>query len=70
MYIASNSIPSLSQCLRISGRSSVKSLTVNPVKPAVWVDKTAEGRIAVSIPKAETTGNATVIEHCPKQDMS
>jgi hypothetical protein len=33
------------------------------VKPDVCVDKTAEGRTAVSIPKAETTGSATVIEH-------
>ena len=49
----------------MSGRSSVKSLNVYPEKPAVCVDNTAEGKIAVSIPKAEITGNATVMEHCP-----
>ena len=45
----------------MSGRSSVKSLNVYPEKPAVCVDKTAEGSTAVSIPKAEIIGNATVI---------
>jgi hypothetical protein len=34
------------------------------------VERTADGSIAVSIPKAETTGKATVIEHCPKHDTS
>ena len=38
------------------------------VNPAVWVDKTADGRIAVSIPNADIIGRATVIEHCPKQE--
>ena len=70
VYIAWKSIPSFSQCLRISGKSSVKSLTVKSVNPAVCVDNTADGRIAVSIPNAEIIGNATVIEHCPKQDIS
>ena len=32
-------------------------------KPAVWVDKTAEGKIAVSIPQADRIGSATVREH-------
>ena len=63
--MASKYISSFSQCFLISGRSSVKSLTVKSVKPAVCVDKTAEGSIAVSIPKAETIGSATVIEHWP-----
>ena len=49
----------------MAGRSSVKSLTVKSVNPDVCVDKTAEGNIAVSIPNAEITGSATVIEHCP-----
>ena len=63
--MASKDIPSFSQCFLISGRSSVKSLTVKSVKPEVCVDRTAEGSTAVSIPKAEITGSATVIEHCP-----
>jgi len=36
----------------------------------VWVDKTAVGRTAVSIPMAESTGRATVREHFPTQEIS
>ncbi|MBQ5820269.1 MAG: bifunctional 5,10-methylene-tetrahydrofolate dehydrogenase/5,10-methylene-tetrahydrofolate cyclohydrolase [Clostridia bacterium] len=39
-------------------------ITGDMVRPGV-VDKTAEGNIAVSIPNADITGSATVIEHCP-----
>ena len=49
----------------MSGKSSVKSLTVYSEKPDVCVDRTADGRTAVSIPKAEMIGSATVIEHWP-----
>jgi len=35
------------------------------VNPEVCVDRTADGSTAVSIPNAEMTGSATVIEHCP-----
>ena len=54
----------------MDGKSSVRSLTVKSVKPDVCVERTAEGRIAVSIPNAEIIGSATVIEHCPKHEMS
>lgn len=63
--MASKYIPSFSQCSRIAGRSSVKSLQVYPEKPEVCVDRTADGRTAVSIPNADMIGSATVIEHCP-----
>ena len=33
-------------------------------------NETELGKIAVSIPQAEMTGNATVSEHCPTQEMS
>jgi len=41
-----------------------------PVKPAVWVESTAEGRMQVSSPQALRMGRATVREHCPTQEMS
>ena len=41
-----------------------------PEKPPVWVDSTAVGMPAHSMPAAEIIGNATVSEHLPKQDIS
>ena len=38
--------------------------------PPVWLDNTAEGRIAVSRPHADMIGSATVREHWPTQDIS
>ena len=54
----------------MAGMSSVRSRTVKPVKPAVCVESTAEGRIQVSSPAAERIGSATVSEHWPTQEMS
>ena len=66
----SNLMPSFCQCWLIDGISSVKSRNVKPLKPAVWVDKTAEGNMQVSTPQAEMIGKATVNEHWPTQEMS
>ena len=38
--------------------------------PPVWFESTAQGRMAHSTPQAETSGSATVVEHCPTQEMS
>jgi hypothetical protein len=54
----------------MAGISSVKSRKVKPVKPAVWVDRTAEGRMQVSTPQADKIGSATVKEHWPTQEIS
>ena len=61
--MASNRIPSFTQCSLILGISSVKSRKVYPVNPAVWVERTAEGNTHVSNPHAEIIGSATVSEH-------
>ena len=61
---------SLRQCAATAGMSSVRSRTVKPVKPAVCVESTAEGRMQVSAPAAERIGSATVSEHWPTQEMS
>jgi hypothetical protein len=61
--MAENLMFSFTQWSRIAGMSSVKSRTVKPVKPAVWVESTAEGKMAVSMPHAERIGSATVREH-------
>ena len=45
--------------------SSVRSRKVQPALNAVWVDNTAVGMTAVSMPHAEMIGSATVSEHCP-----
>ena len=50
--------------------SSVRSQTSTSVKPPVWVDRTADGSMAVSIPQADIIGSATVREQLPKQDIS
>ena len=54
----------------IAGMSSDRSRKVNPEKPAVWFERTADGRIQVSVPDADRIGNATVREHCPTHEMS
>jgi hypothetical protein len=36
----------------------------------VWVERTAVGRITVSDPNADITGNAMVSEHFPRQEIS
>jgi hypothetical protein len=54
----------------MEGISSLRSRKVKPVNPPVCVDKTEVGIIAHSIPIAEIRGNATVMEHFPKQEIS
>ncbi len=49
--------------------SSVKSLDVKFLN-IVWVDSTAVGIIAVSMPKADIIGSATVSEHFPTHEIS
>ena len=49
----------------ILGISSVRSWTVKLLKPPVCVLSMPDGSIAVSMPYAESTGSATVREHCP-----
>jgi hypothetical protein len=34
------------------------------------VESIADGIIAVSTPQAQRIGNATVVEHCPKHEIS
>ena len=70
MIVFSNLIFSFCQCSRIAGISSVRSLKVKSLKPAVWVESIAEGSMQVSIPQADRMGSATVIEHCPTQEIS
>ena len=70
VYRLSKKIPSFAQWAAIPSMSSVKSRKVNPEKPAVWVERMAEGKMMVSIPHADKMGSATVKEHCPTQEMS
>ena len=63
-------MPSFFQCSLMAGKSSVRSRNVYPLNPPVCVERTADGRTAVSIPIADRIGRATVSEHCPTQDMS
>ena len=58
------------QCFSISGISEVRSRNVNPEKPAVCVERIADGIMPVSTPQADIIGNATVSEHCPTHEMS
>ncbi|MBQ6842429.1 MAG: ABC transporter permease, partial [Firmicutes bacterium] len=69
-HLAPNFIPSLIQCFSIAGKSSVRSLKVYPLNPAVCAESTAEGSMQVSIPHADSIGSATVREHCPTHDIS
>ena len=62
--------PAFSQWAAILGISSERSLTVKSVNPIVWVERTADGRIAVSSPQADKIGSATVNEHWPTQEIS
>ena len=68
--MASNLIPRDDQWAPMGLMSPVRSLNVNPVKPPVWVDRTAVGSTAHSTPAAEIMGKATVREHFPTQEMS
>ncbi len=54
----------------IGKMSSVRSLYVKFSKPPVWVESTAVGITAVSIPAAEIMGSAAVSEHFPIQEIS
>ena len=65
-----NSIEYFFQCSAIFGISSLKSRNVKPSNPPVCVDKTEVGKIAHSMPIAEISGRATVMEHLPKHDIS
>ena len=61
-------------CLRHSASmpamSGVRSRKVHDGKPPVWFESTALGSAAHSTPHAETSGSATVAEHCPTQETS
>ena len=70
MEMAAKRMPSFIQCWRMAGISSVRSRKVKPVKPAVWVERTADGRMQVSMPQADRMGSATVREHWPTQEIS
>ena len=52
------------------GSSPVRSAKLHVLKPPVWFERIAGGRTAHSTPHAETSGSATVVEHCPTHDMS
>ena len=68
--MASNFKSSVCQWFATGIMSSVMSLNVYPVKPPVWVERTAVGITVHSNPVAEIMGNAVVREHLPKQEMS
>ena len=59
-------------CFQWSAMGSISSVRSRKVKPLnwVWVDSTAVGTTAHSMPMAERMGRATVREHLPTADRS
>ena len=68
--IRSNVIPFSFQCSTISGSALDRGTIAGLPKPPVWVDSSAVGSTQVSWPQADNTGNATVKEHWPTQEIS
>ena len=49
---------------------NISKYFIQVLNPPVWLESIAGGSTAHSTPQAETSGSATVVEHCPTQEMS
>ena len=68
--MASKVIPFSCQWRQIPESCASKRTAAGFPKPPVWVDSSTVGRMQVSAPQADKMGSATVVEHCPTQEMS